>query len=128
MSNPDLLGIIFSLFTSDKINIKIRFILSNLIWILLYNNQNLKTMLSKEEFKVELKLLNIHLQKELDMKKINLYNNNNNNNDIINNEEEKKNNETQVISNDSNLIKSKDDEYLENTCLNMRKIMHILEI
>ena len=62
------------------------------------------------------------------MKKINLNNSNNNNNnsDNINIEEEKKNNE--IILNDSNLIKSKDDEYLENTCLNMRKIMHILEI
>ena len=104
MSNQDLLGTVFALFTSPNISIKLRYILSNLIFILLYNNQTLKTMFSREEFKNEIKLLNMHLQKDLDVNK-------------FMGDENSKNNED-----------DKQENYLENTCLTMRKIMHILGI
>ena len=104
MSNQDLLGTVFALFTSPNISIKLRYILSNLIFILLYNNQTLKTMFSREEFKNEIKLLNMHLQKDLDMNK------------FMGNENSKNNED------------DKQENYLENTCLTMRKIMHILGI
>jgi hypothetical protein len=56
MSNQDLLGTVFALLTSLNISIKLKYILSNLIFILLFNNQTLKTMFSREEFKNEIKL------------------------------------------------------------------------
>ena len=38
------------MFVDENTSIKIRFILSHLIWILLYDNQTLKTALSKKEY------------------------------------------------------------------------------
>jgi hypothetical protein len=107
MSNQDLLGTVFALFTSQNISIKLRYILSNLMFVLLYNNQTLKTLFSKEEFKNEIKLLNMHLQKDLDMKK-------------FMKDENSKENEEKVSEED------KQERYLENTCLTLKKIMHIL--
>ena len=107
MSNQDLLGTVFALFTSQNISIKLRYILSNLMFVLLYNNQTLKTLFSKEEFKNEIKLLNMHLQKDLDMKK-------------FMKDENSKENEEKISEED------KQERYLENTCLTLKKIMHIL--
>ena len=115
------------MFVSESISIKIRFMLSHLIWILLYDNQTLKTALSKNEYLSEIKNLNIHLQKECDMSKFQKEFG-----DVMIREEQMKIKEE---SNKSSDIKSKpgtdakkEKEYLENTCLNLRKILHILEL
>ena len=117
---------------------KIRYILSHLIWILLYDNQTLKTTLAKKEYIQEIKNLNIHLQKEYDMIKFNKqYGNNfvNEKNSKLKEDEyeyEKNldiNNFKDINNNNENDIgDKKDKEYFENTCLNLRKILHILEL
>ena len=100
MSEGNLIASIFAIFTGEY-SIRIKYIISHLIWVLLYNNQTLRTMLNRPEFKSELTSMNIHFQKELDMEK-------------LNEEEEKKDENTH--------------KWLEDTCLNMRKIMHIIEL
>lgn len=101
MSEGSLLGTIFALL-SGEYSIRIKCIITHLIWVLLFNNQTLRTMLSRDEFKGEIKAIHIHLQKELDMEKL---------------EEECKN--------DS--LRDKNKKLLEETCLNLTKIMHIIE-
>ena len=137
VKNENLVKMIFDMFVDENISIKIRFMLSHLIWILLYDNQTLKTTLSKKEYIQEIKNLNIHLQKEYDMNKFQKQFG-----EMINEEQmkmrediiEKSNgidNITKTISdkleNETN-NKKKEKEYLDNTCLNLRKILHILEI
>ena len=100
MSEGNLIASIFAIFTGEY-SIRIKYIISHLIWVLLYNNQTLRTMLNRPEFKSELTSMNIHFQKELDMEK-------------LNEEEEKKDENTH--------------KWLEDTCLNMRKIMNIIEL
>src|SRR5690606_24984263 len=63
VANENLLGMIFAFLSGDYSN-KVKFIISHLIWVLLYNNQTLKGILCKDEFKTELKSVFIHLQKE----------------------------------------------------------------
>ena len=127
------------MFVDENMFIKIRFMLSHLIWILLYDNQTLKTALSKKEYIQEIKNLNIHLQKEYDMNKFQKQFG-----DMMNNEEQmkakedfveksnglnqiNKTNELSVGKNESDKCENKKEkEYLENTCLNLRKILHIL--
>ena len=134
VKNGDLMKGIFNMLIDENTTIKIRFILSHLIWILLYDNQTLKTALNKNEFLQEIKNLNVHLQKENDMNKIQSQYGN-----ILNEEEKTKTNEDYYYE-DNNLNgrdiqdkndndeKKKEREYLENTCLVIRKILHILEI
>ena len=136
VKNENLVKIIFDMFVDEGTSIKIRFMLSHLIWILLYDNQTLKTALSKKEYIQEIKNLNIHLQKEYDMNKFQKQFG-----DIVINEEQMKMKEDIVEkSNGLSLMdkpigklsknendKKKEKEYLENTCLNLRKILHILE-
>ena len=141
IKNDSLIKIIFDLFLRENISLKIRYILSYLIWILVYDNQTLKTALSKNEYIQEIKNLNIHLQKEYDMSKFqkqlegvaiseeqmkikedfveksNGLNSPNKTNELSSKNEE-----------DKDINKTKEKEYLENTCLNLRKILHILEI
>ena len=126
------------MFIDENISVKIRYILSHLIWILLYDNQTLKTTLAKKEYIQEIKNLNIHLQKEYDMIKFNKqYGNNfvNEKNSKLKEDEyeyEKNldiNNFKDINNNNENDIgDKKDKEYFENTCLNLRKILHILEL
>ena len=130
VKNEKLVKIIFDMFVGENVSIKIRFILSHLIWILLYDNQTLKTALSKNEYIQEIKNLNIHLQKECDMSKFQKEFG-----DIMINEEKMKKKEDFMerseISKkgvDNEFNKKKEKEYLENTCLNLRKILHILEL
>ena len=133
------------MFIGENTSIKIRFMLSHLIWILLYDNQTLKTALSKNEYIQEIKNLNIHLQKEYDMNKFQKQFGN-----IMINEEQmklkedksEKNNGINLIDkttstfsgkiqnaqNENKPNNKKEKEYLENTCLNLRKILHILEL
>ena len=127
VKNEKLIKMIFDMLVSESISIKIRFMLSHLIWILLYDNQTLKTALSKNEYLSEIKNLNIHLQKECDMSKFQKEFG-----DVMLREEQMKIREE---SNKSSDVKSKagtdtkkEKEYLENTCLNLRKILHILEL
>ena len=140
VKNEQLIKIIFDMFVDENISIKIRYMLSHLIWILLYDNQTLKTALSKKEYIHEIKNLNIHLQKQYDMSKFQKQFG-----DIMSNEEQAKikddfveksnglnqmNKEIELSGkNDGDNIdnKKKEKEYLENTCLNLRKILHILE-
>ena len=137
VKNENLVKIIFDMLVDEGTSIKIRFMLSHLIWILLYDNQTLKTALSKKEYIQEIKNLNIHLQKEYDMNKFRKQFG-----DIIINEEQMKMKEDIVeksnglslmdkpigkLSKDEN-DKKKEKEYLENICLNLRKILHILEL
>ena len=138
VKNENLIKIIFDMFIDENIGVKIRFILSHLIWILLYDNQTLITALSKKEYIQEIKNLNIHLQKEYDMIKFNKqYGNNfvNEKNSKLKEDEyeyEKNleiNNFKDINNNNENDIgDKKDKEYFENTCLNLRKILHILEL
>ena len=141
VKNENLVKIIFEMFVDENISIKIRYMLSHLIWILLYDNQTLKTALSKKEYIQEIKNLNIHLQKEYDMSKFQKQLG-----DIMIQEEEMKIKEDDIVksnglkpmikSNDLNgqsednigANEKKEKEYLENTCLNLRKILHILEL
>ena len=141
VKNNNLVKIIFDMFLSENVSIKIRYILSHLIWILVYDNQTLKTTLSKNEYIQEIKNLNIHLQKEYDMSKFQKQFG-----DIMINEEQmkindyfiEKNNELNQMTKsndlssknkeDKDVNKKKEREYLENTCLNLRKILHILEL
>ena len=126
------------MFINENTSMKIRYMLSHLIWILLYDNQTLKTALSKKEYIQEIKNLNIHLQKEFDMIKFNKqYGNNfvNEKNSKLKEDEyeyEKNldiNNFKDINNNNENDIgDKKDKEYFENTCLNLRKILHILEL
>jgi hypothetical protein len=132
VKNESLIKIIFDMFIDENTSVKIRYILSHLIWILLYDNQTLKTALNKKEYIQEIKNLNIHLQKEYDMIKYNKQYGNN----LINNESESKLREDEfeknyeIINkyNDDNTENKKEKDYFENTCLNLRKILHILEI
>jgi hypothetical protein len=138
VKNENLIKIIFDLFIEENTGVKIRYILSHLIWILLYDNQTLKTALAKKEYIQEIKNLNIHLQKEYDMIKFNKqYGNNfaNEKNSKLKEDEyeyEKNleiNNFKDINNNNENDIgDKKDKEYFENTCLNLRKILHILEL
>ena len=138
VKNEQLIKIIFDMFIDENISVKIRYILSHLIWILLYDNQTLKTTLAKKEYIQEIKNLNIHLQKEYDMIKFNKqYGNNfvNEKNSKLKEDEyeyEKNldiNNFKDINNNNENDIgDKKDKEYFENTCLNLRKILHILEL
>ena len=87
---------------------------------------------NKKEYIQEIKNLNIHLQKEYDMIKYNKQYGNN----LINNESESKLREDEfeknyeIINkyNEDNTENKKEKDYFENTCLNLRKILHILEI
>ena len=132
VKNESLIKIIFDMFIDENTSVKIRYILSHLIWILLYDNQTLKTALNKKEYIQEIKNLNIHLQKEYDMIKYNKQYGNN----LINNESESKLREDEfeknyeIINkyNEDNTENKKEKDYFENTCLNLRKILHILEI
>jgi hypothetical protein len=131
VKNEKLIKMIFDMFVSESISIKIRFMLSHLIWILLYDNQTLKTALSKNEYLSEIKNLNIHLQKECDMSKFQKEFG-----DVMIREEQMKIIEDSNKSSDvkrkagvgSDSPSKKEKEYLENTCLNLRKILHILEL
>jgi hypothetical protein len=131
VKNEKLIKMIFDMFVSESISIKIRFMLSHLIWILLYDNQKLKTALSKNEYLSEIKNLNIHLQKECDMSKFQKEFG-----DVMISEEQMKIIEDSNKSSDvkrkagvgSDSPSKKEKEYLENTCLNLRKILHILEL
>ena len=127
VKNENLIKIIFDMFIDENIGVKIRFILSHLIWILLYDNQTLITALSKKEYIQEIKNLNIHLQKEYDMIKYNKQYGNNfyNENESKLNEDEF---ERKIDIIDDNIDEKKKRDYFENTCLNLRKILHILEI
>ena len=127
VKNENLIKIIFDMFIDENIGVKIRFILSHLIWILLYDNQTLITALSKKEYIQEIKNLNIHLQKEYDMIKFNKQYGNNfyNENESKLNEDEF---ERKIDIIEDNTDEKKKRDYFENTCLNLRKILHILEI
>ena len=138
VKNENLIKIIFDMFIDENTSVKIRYMLSHLIWILLYDNQTLKTALSKKEYIQEIKNLNIHLQKEFDMIKFNKQYNGNNfanekNNKLYEDEYEyDKNMDIKSINirdiNEIDTEKKKEKEYFENTCLNLRKILHILEL
>jgi len=131
VKNENLIKIIFDMFIDENTSVKIRYMLSHLIWILLYDNQTLKTALSKKEYIQEIKNLNIHLQKEYDMIKFNKQyrNNYNNENDSKLKEDEfEKNMEINAKNIEDDFEKKKERDYFENTCLNLRKILHILEI
>ena len=106
MSEESLLGTIFAIFTNPSCSIRIKYIITHLLWVLLYNNQTLRTLLNREEFKTDLKMQNIHLQKELDL--------------------EKYGRDNEVKKDDSISLYNR--KYLEETCMNMRKIMHIIGI
>ena len=126
------------MFIDENTSVKIRYMLSHLIWILLYDNQTLKTALSKKEYIQEIKNLNIHLQKEFDMIKFNKQYNGNNfanekNNKLYEDEYEyDKNMDIKSINisniNEIDTEKKKEKASFENTCLNLRKILHILEL
>ena len=130
--NENLIKIIFDMFIDENTSMKIRYMLSHLIWILLYDNQTLKTALNKKEYIQEIKNLNIHLQKEYDMIKYNKqYGNDKFNNEMdskLREDDFEKNIEIMSKNNEDNIDKIKEKDYFENTCLNLRKILHILEI
>ena len=131
VKNENLIKIIFDMFIDENTSVKIRYMLSHLIWILLYDNQTLKTALSKKEYIQEIKNLNIHLQKEYDMIKFNKqYGNNFNqeNDSKLKEDDFEKNMEINSKNIEDDLEKKKERDYFENTCLNLRKILHILEI
>ena len=131
VKNENLIKIIFDMFIDENISVKIRYMLSHLIWILLYDNQTLKTALSKKEYIQEIKNLNIHLQKEYDMIK---FNKQYGNNFDIENESKLREDDFEKIKDINNknseddIEKKKERDYFENTCLNLRKILHILEL
>ena len=132
VKNENLIKIIFDMFIDENTSMKIRYMLSHLIWILLYDNQTLKTALNKKEYIQEIKNLNIHLQKEYDMIKYNKqYGNDKFNNEMdskLREDDFEKNIEIMSKNNEDNIDKIKEKDYFENTCLNLRKILHILEI
>ena len=131
VKNENLIKIIFDMFIDENTSVKIRYMLSHLIWILLYDNQTLKTALSKKEYIQEIKNLNIHLQKEYDMIKFNKqYGNNFNqeNDSKLKEDDFEKNMEINSKNIEDDLEKKKERDYFENICLNLRKILHILEI
>ena len=132
VKNENLIKIIFDMFIDENTSMKIRYMLSHLIWILLYDNQTLKTALNKKEYIQEIKNLNIHLQKEYDMIKYNKqYGNDKFNNEMdskLREDDFEKNIEIMSKNNEDNTDKIKEKDYFENTCLNLRKILHILEI
>lgn len=93
-------------------SIKIKSIISNLLWVLLYNNQTvnnqfklfnfqLKCTLNQNEFKSEIKLINIHIQKEYDSYK---------------------------YLNEENTVDKEKERYLEDAGINFRKIINVLEM
>ena len=133
VKNENLIKIIFDLFIEENTGVKIRYILSHLIWILLYDNQTLKTALAKKEYIQEIKNLNIHLQKEYDMIKFNKQYNNNSSeyekySKLSEDDIEKMENNFNGKNSEEDNDKKKEKEYFENTCLNLRKILHILEL
>ena len=126
VKNENLIKIIFDMFLEENTTVKLRYILSHLIWILLYDNQTLKTALSKKEYIQDIKNLNIHLQKELDMIK---FNKQYENSKEYENESKLKEDDVDIKNKNGNDIsKNKEAEYFENSCLNLRKILHILEL
>jgi hypothetical protein len=133
VKNENLIKIIFDLFIEENTGVKIRYILSHLIWILLYDNQTLKTALAKKEYIQEIKNLNIHLQKEYDMIKFNKQYSNNSSeyekySKLSEDDIEKMENNFNGKNSEEDNDKKKEKEYFENTCLNLRKILHILEL
>ena len=130
VKNENLIKNIFDMFIDENTSVKIRYMLSHLIWILLYDNQTLKTALAKKEYIQEIKNLNIHLQKEYDMIKFNKQYKNafENESKLKEDEFEEKIEEINNKQNENDIDKKKEKEYFENTCLNLRKILHILEL